>query len=97
MFAMETVWTVIYGCSGSSLPYAGFVCLWQVGATLPCEAQIAVFHGARARAQQLWHMGLAAPPLVESSWITDRTGVPCTGRCQQGSLWPFLLITELNQ
>ena len=30
--------------------------------------------------QQLWHTGLVALWHVESSWIRDRTHVPCTGR-----------------
>ena len=40
------------------------------------------FGGARARAQaqQLWPTGLAAPQHVGSSWIRNRTCVPCIAR-----------------
>ena len=36
--------------------------------------------GSRARAQQLWSMGLVAPWHVGSSGNRDRTRVPCIGR-----------------
>ena len=36
--------------------------------------------GSRVPAQQLWRMDLVAPPHVESSWIRDRSRVPCITR-----------------
>ena len=36
--------------------------------------------GSRAEAQQLWCMGLVAPPYVGSSRTRDQTCVPCIGR-----------------
>ena len=36
--------------------------------------------GSRARAQQLWPMGLAASQHVDSSQIKDQTHIPCIGR-----------------
>ena len=36
--------------------------------------------GSRAQAQQLWRMGLVAPPHVRSSRTRARTRVPCIGR-----------------
>ena len=36
--------------------------------------------GSRGRAQQMWHMGSAAPKYVKSSWTRDGTCVPCISR-----------------
>ena len=38
------------------------------------------FAGSRPQAQQLWRLGLVAPRQVGSSWIRDRSRVPCIGR-----------------
>ena len=74
---------------------AGFLWLWQVGATFCCGVQASHCGGfscgaqapgtwasvlATRRLQYLWHMSLVAPWHVESSWTRDQTHVPCIGR-----------------
>ena len=44
------------------------------------QAQKLWLVGSRVQAQQLWHMDLAAPRHVGSSWTRARTHVPCIGR-----------------
>ena len=74
---------------------AGFLWLWQVGATFCCGVQASHCGGfscgaqapgtwasvlATRRLQYLWHMSLVAPWHVESSWTRDQTHVPCIDR-----------------
>ena len=82
---------LFFGCVGSLLLHAGFLCLRRAGATLHCFSLwwlLLVSTGSRctgfsswgAQPQQLWHTGLAAPWHVGSSRTRDRTHVPCIGR-----------------
>ena len=44
------------------------------------QARQSQLEGSRVQAQQLWRMGLVAPPHVESSRTRDQIHVPCIGR-----------------
>ena len=64
-------WLLLLRSTGSRL--AGF-------SSCGSWAQQLWFVGSRARAQQLWRMGLAAPRHVGSSRTRPRTHVACIGR-----------------
>ena len=44
------------------------------------QARQSQLEGSRVQAQQLWRMGLVAPPHVESSRTRNQIHVPCIGR-----------------
>ena len=81
------------GCRGFALAFSS--CREQ-GLLFVAEHTIQ----AHVRAQQLWHMGLAAPWHVGSSPIRDQTCVPCIGRqilnCQTTREGPGLCFIYLN-
>ena len=58
-------------CMGFSLRW---LLLWNT------ESRHTGCSGCSTQAQQLWYTGLVALRHVESTWTTDRTRVPCTGR-----------------
>ena len=60
----------------ASRGYSWSQCLGSHFSGLSCCGKRARGHGL----QLLWHTGLVALWHVESSWIRDRTHVPCTGR-----------------
>ena len=71
------IYLFIYGCTGSSLLHAGFLQLWQAGATLSCDGQALGHMGAAAVVHRL-----SCPmACVGSSLTRGGTHVPCTGRC----------------
>ena len=63
------------GCSKQGLLFVAVHRLLIAVASLVAEHRLWV-----RELQQLWHTGLVALWHVESSWIRDRTHVPCTGR-----------------
>ena len=81
------------GCAGTLLLHAGFLQLWQAGATLQLQCmgfslQCPLLLGSRGSehtgfgscstwAQQLWHTSLVALGHVESSGTSVQTHVPC--------------------
>ena len=62
-----------------------WVFLWQVGATLPCGAQAAVFHGVQSTGSTVVAHGLSCSSAC--GIFPDQGSNPCplTGRCHQGS------------
>ena len=71
----------IFGCSGSLLPYTGFLLLQQAGATLHCSAQASHCSVLSCcRTQAVGARALVAPWLVGSSCTRDWTSFSCVGR-----------------
>ena len=94
MFLLKRLF--IFGCAGSLLLCGLFSRCVEQGLLSSCSALTSCcdgfsryracalghvgFSGCGMCAQWLWRRGLAAPWHVGSSWIRDRTCVPCFGR-----------------